>query len=435
MKHLREITIPHLFQKVFYDINNGILFSIIQKMYDEDIAIDYITLGTKITDEAVKDKLYELITISASADPNVHLEYVNVIYEKYFRRSIIEEFSSTIDDAYNNSVSIDEITNKINKSLDKYIFSNADVISNTAANAASSAVIQIEEESKGKKTYYLSGNDNLDTTLYFGPKNIMLLGGKGGSGKTRWLIYFILNLLERNKDVSVLWYNMEDPSEKIMRCMIGYYLKMDDNTIRSRKGKLSYSHIDSIKIIKDKISAYDIKFCEQSETIDNIYREFMKFVVSRKNKFCILIIDNLMLLDDHTAKNAGVAVEDYISRRISALNKAANKVSNIGATIIPVHHFSKDQADKLNVKEAYRPRNEHLKGSTRIVDVSTQIVLINRIEMYKDLITEFKHINDIISRLFITEITKNRDGETAVIRWFTDIGTSTFYEINKTTML
>jgi replicative DNA helicase len=425
---------------MFYEPLNAQIYEVIKQFYEENKIIYQVTINEALSASSnatdLKLKLQEILFLNLSYFPHVYMDYMNIIYEKYYRRKIIEEFYPIFNNAYDDTIPIADLTSQITLALDKYAYLDSDSNKKSAKDAVSRTIELIEEEAKGEKTnLYPTGFDILDNLLYYSPGNITLVGGKGGSGKTRWLIALMLGLLKNNKDIAILWYNMEDSSEKIIRCMIGNFLKLDEKTLRSRKESLLTTHIVDIKEIQHKISEFDIKFNDFSDTIDNIYREFIKFVVLRKDKFCLLIIDNLMLLEDHNNKRNATDTDDYIARRISGLLKSSSRVSNVGTSIIPVHHFAKEQADKLNLKEGYRPREEHLKGSSRYKDVATQVILINRPDMYKDLIMEYRHIEKLISSLFITEITKNRDGDTGIIRWFSDLSTITFKEINKSETL
>jgi hypothetical protein len=60
------------------------------------------------------------------------------------------------------------------------------------------------------------------------------------------------------------------------------------------------------------------------------------------------------------------------------------------ASIIILHHITKESKNKLNINEGYRPRAEYIKGSTRILDYVQQAILVNLPRKYKDLVSEEK---------------------------------------------
>jgi len=76
--------------------------------------------------------------------------------------------------------------------------------------------------------------------------------------------------------------------------------------------------------------------------------------------------------------------DDYLVGKIKDLS------AELDACIILVHHFNKEASKKANIQEGYRPRKDHIKGSTRILDYVQQALLINLPRKYKDLIYEEK---------------------------------------------
>ena len=61
-----------------------------------------------------------------------------------------------------------------------------------------------------------------------------------------------------------------------------------------------------------------------------------------------------------------------------------------GALVLPVHHFNKEAAKRFNLREGYRPRKDHLRGSQRILDYTQQALFVNLPRKYKDLMLEEK---------------------------------------------
>lgn len=435
---IREIVIPHILEKIFYDPLNQAIFDSINNLYLNESGIDTVTLKEQFKKQNNPEELFiRLVNILTQETPtfyaNTYIEYLNIIHEKFFRRRLVDIFSQAVSLAFDESKEIQDIVQYINVNVDKYIFGLLSENNIDANKSIENTIGLIEREQSGEsKTYYKTGNPLLDEKLYFSPNNITLIGGPGGHGKTRWLIHLMIGLLQNNEDIAILWYNMEDSHEKIMRCFIGYYLKLNEESLRSRKTPLSASLIDEIRDVGNEMKKYDIVFMDKSDTIENIYNEFVRFVAMRRNKFCLLILDNIMLLDNHEYGKNQTSIDDHISKMIARIKQVTNKLSKKGTTIIPVHHLVKDVSDKLNLKDAYRPTLDHLKGSSRYENISTQVILVNNPSSYKDLIVEFKHIHNIIANLFITEIAKNRDGQKAIIRWFANIETVTFKEINST---
>lgn len=229
-------------------------------------------------------------------------------------------------------------------------------------------------------------------------------------------------LMHNHKDVAISWYCMEDPADKIIRVMISSLIKMSDTSIQSKDKKLTQSDLDLIVQSRDLISDFDIEFYEQSASTKHIRSQFTNFCRKRQDKFNILIIDNLMCLSDNEKEGNQTKIDDNIA---SAFQKIMRETNGM---IILVHHFTDDQLSKLNLSSGYRPRESHLKGSTRYRDVSTQIALINNPSQYADVVEQYKD-SPWINSLFLVDITKNRNGDTGLVRFFADPVTNYFLEI------
>ena len=148
----------------------------------------------------------------------------------------------------------------------------------------------------------------------------------------------------------------------------------------------------------------------------------------------ILIIDNLMLLNDHKSNMPQTKIDDNIALGLKDIRVSCHN-NGYKLYIIVLHHFTDEQLEKNNIKTAYRPTEKNFKGSTRLRDAATQIMLLNRFSNYPDLIEQYEGMEKILNKLTVTEITKNRNGSTGILRWFAEMPFSKFkianYNINK----
>lgn len=92
----------------------------------------------------------------------------------------------------------------------------------------------------------------------------------------------------------------------------------------------------------------------------------------------MLIIDNLGLVDVKDMK--AIESDDYVSKEIVKIRDESAGI------IIVVHHLNKSQLDKSNMESGYRPREEDVRGSSRILDYANNVILVNFIAKYKDLV-------------------------------------------------
>jgi hypothetical protein len=216
---------------------------------------------------------------------------------------------------------------------------------------------------------------------------------------------------------------MEDPADKIVRCFISMITKLSDSQILTKDFKMSQSKLDFIIGLRDKFNSYDIEFVEHSSRVKAIKSHFTAFCKKRPDNLNILIVDNLAILDDNNDKGQQTEKDDRIAL---SFQSTMNETKGL---VVLIHHFTDEQTNKANVSSGYRPRPSHLKGSTRYRDISTQIILINRPSSYADMRDHYKD-RDYFPYLFLTDVVKNRNHNEGLLRWYCDLSSNTFMEIN-----
>lgn len=307
---------------------------------------------------------------------------------------------------------------------------------------------RIQRVNKGvERSYLITGDEILDNVAYISPDNIVVIAGQQGSGKTRWLINLVKQIFVLNKDISVLWFSMEDSDEKIIRCLISSDTNLSDAQLLSRNYTLTDDDLKNIEMSSNKYTNYDIEFVNDSSTMDTICSKFKGFCKERKNRWCLLIIDNFMLIKDISeAVSNTTAIEDQVMAKLKQLRTDTNR-DNMTSDIFLVHHLTKEVAQKANKDEGYRPRISNMKGSTRVQDTANIVLLLNNIGQHKDLIREHSKLPDVkclskdgsyksykratlMKNMLIVEVAKNRDGEIdderAISRYLVYFGTMKF---------
>ena len=282
--------------------------------------------------------------------------------------------------------------------------------------------------------YLVTGNDKFDRIVTLSINNILLLAGGKGSAKSRFTLFLIDRVLKMNDDASVMWLNFEMASITMAQLLVTRRTGLSTKQI-SRKGyKLSEEEIQAINKAIEDISSYDMEFCSKPMTIGEICNEFKKFCSRRKGRRNILVIDNLGLILSSANKNQ-IDVDEYIAKKIVQLREETE------ALIIPIHHLTKEQGVRTNIKNAYAPKIEDIRGSTRIPDYANQVILIHKPSNFKDLVAQEElkgtytnkagvTINraKVIKDLIILDVAKNRDDNQEYIRFTSNLGHCRFKE-------
>ena len=270
---------------------------------------------------------------------------------------------------------------------------------------------QIKLLSQHKLKYiYETGWKRLDEKLHITP-SILLLAGSGGTGKTSFITAMMKKLLSRHNDIAICWVIIDHESA---RSTMNKFLQMDLHlTLEELMGigrKMNEMDINAIMALKESYKEYDIVYHRGNRDISDIRKKFRLFCLERKEKFNILIIDNVMQLEDHfngKIKGNQTTIDDFITHEIASIYKE-NSSSN--CLIIPIHHLTKEK-QKQSLDEAYEPKREHIKGSSRWDDVPEKILLINSPGIYPDLVRNYPGHEEILQHLFIVNFAKNTFGK------------------------
>jgi len=133
-----------------------------------------------------------------------------------------------------------------------------------------------------------------------------------------------------------------------------------------------------------------------------------------KSKLKILIVDNLNKLSDtgRTQLDRDIIIGEAVG---DMHDKYLNKDNII---IILIHHYSDEQLDKSNLNNAYMPTEKNVKGSGKYREISTQLLLTHNPGQFNDLVIRYSHASDILKRLFLVSIPKNRGGSLGNIKFF-----------------
>lgn len=290
-----------------------------------------------------------------------------------------------------------------------------------------------EEVQTDAPSFIKTGYEHFDKIVTLVPETVLLIAGGKGSGKSRFALSLIDRALTLNSDVSVMWLNFEMSNVNMVQLMIGRRAGLTSKQIARKGYVLNDGEIDSINKAIEDISELDIEFCSKPMSINEIAVEFKKFCSKREDRKNILVIDNLGLLTNG-GKNQ-VEVDEYVAKRVVQIREDTKSL------IIPIHHLTKEQGGRANLKNAYAPKIEDIRGSTRIPDYANQVLLVHKPSNFKDLMTQESMKGTYTNRLGVTidrakvlenlliiDVAKNRDDAQEYIRFKSNLGLCRFKE-------
>lgn len=279
-----------------------------------------------------------------------------------------------------------------------------------------------------------SGYEMFDQIINLDFNRIVLIAAAKKIGKSKFIINLTINMLKNNPDIGIKFYSYELNYQEFIFEIIAMESGLTINQIRSKGYILLPEDMIKIEKVTKEIEKFDIEIETEPGTIDSIHDEFIKFSSIRKHS--ILVIDNIGLLKDKTKSQT--ETDDYIAKKIVEIKRKTKGL------IFLVHHMTKKMEEEARIKDAYRPRLEFLRGSTRIQDYCNMVLLIHRPGEYEDIVKEEENKGniltngttyrraDIIRKIFIVDIALNRNGNKTIFRFLHRLDRSQFKEWNFT---
>jgi hypothetical protein len=234
-------------------------------------------------------------------------------------------------------------------------------------------------------------------------------------------------------EIACLWYSMEDNPKNIIRNYMSNRLYLTVSEIMSMGYKVTKKDLADIHMLRKDFSIFEdnIEFIGRRSKIKSIRTHYRTFSNKHAGKFVIVVIDNIMKLLDYSGEKQmgqNTQIDDYISSVIGDMFD-----ENQEGFIILIHHFTKDQFDKKQIVDAYRPNEVHFRGSASLLQICTQVVTLNRPYSYPDLVSQYKdhELYEVFKHLNIIEVTKNRNvGKTGIIRQLCNLNYKLYQDLD-----
>ena len=380
---------------LFYNKSHYIIYTAINNLYQEGKDIDILTVSNYLRKSKELDDVggAYYVTRLSGLQLGAYLEcygnnirgHISVLIEKYILRFLIILFTKSIDDCYDEEDAEEIIANlhlKLEK-LEKFFESDN---SKTMHEALDMFIMSIIDKSSGKiKNYYKTGYEEFDNVIALRPRMILLIGGTEGCGKSKYARFIAKGLLKNNENLALLIISGEESFDEVVSDMIAEKTKLNKRQIGGINYSLNDNEIETIKKTTDALKSHNIEIYDSSVNIIKLKNLVKKFV-KKHGPQCAVIIDNLGCIDAGPGIrfSSDTEKDNYISGVIRKLRDETN------ACFIVIHHLTKEADSKWGLKDAYRPRKEHLRGSKKIIDDANEVLLVNNPSIYPDLKYEEK---------------------------------------------
>jgi len=385
--------------EVFYHEPHQVIYKAIQKLYKNDEPINLLTVWQQLLAnnemEKANGKEY-LLVINNNYCSSAQIEYnVRILYEYYLRRQCIALDYKNTKHCRDLSYDIIETIEKHIDELDKLLKFKRSQTDFKTYLKDSINIITAKKEGKSA-TYWNLHDPNLASKLGLKPSTVLLIPSDKGAGKTSFMVYIVDGLLTLNKNISVLWFSLEDTIHSMICKFVSMRTNLTTKQINSENYVLTDNDNKNIAKALKEIEDFNIEFIDESNSIFDIQKTAKKFMEKNEGNDIVIVIDNFGLIDQTKMMGNNLENEKEIVKKINYIKQETK------ACILVPHHITKDAISKTNFKDGYRIRDEHVKGAGEILNYFPQVISIVRPGKYADICLAYK---DIVT----SSIVPNRD--------------------------
>ena len=374
-----EITIKTVRVETFYFINHQEIYKAILEMYRKKLPINVFSVNDFLKETGCLNKIggTKVLLELLNQIPNlVYLEeYIQLIQDKYLRRSLINLGYEAINSAYITNIPLEKILNDFEKKSFQLTNELIEEKKLTTAELFSNIFLELKEKAlKPELPGLASGFCDLDSlTQGFQKSDLIILAGRPSMGKTAFVLNIAENVLKKYK-IPILFFSLEMSKEQLIyrllsnetgisqtRLKIGNLYKEDWHELR--KSIQNYSRLPFFIDDKANLTTQDI-------------RSKLKQILFEQNKVGLIIIDYLQLLI-----NSKLKTENRVQELSQITRSLKNLAKEFQIPIITLSQLSRNVENRINK----RPVLSDLRESGSIEQDADLVLMLYRENYYNSI--------------------------------------------------
>jgi len=396
-----EMTIKTVRIETFYFINHQEIYKSIVQMYRKKVSINVISVNDFLKETGYLSKIggTKVLLELLNQIPNlVYLEeYIQLIQDKFVRRSLIYLGYEAINSAYITNIPLEKILTDFERKSFKLTNELIDEKNITTAKLFSTIFLELKQKAFNPTLPGLtSGFYDLDClTQGFQKSDLIIIAGRPSMGKTAFVLNITQNIL-KNYKLPIIFFSLEMSKEQLI-----YRLLSTETGISQTRLKLGHLYKEDWTKLKNTIEIYSkLPFLinDQSDiTILDIRSKIKKIIFEQQN-IGLIVIDYLQLLLNSKIKAENRVQElSQITRSLKAIAK------EFQIPIIALSQLSRNVENRINK----RPILSDLRESGSIEQDADLVLMLYRENYYNSIVENLTPAELIIS--------KHRNGPLGVI--------------------
>lgn len=416
-----EIVFRSVKVETFYFQNHQELYQTIIEMYTNQIPIDIITLNTFLQDNGKLEKIggIKVLIDLINHVPNlIYLEqYINLVHDKFLRRSIIKLGYEIINSAYVTNIPLEIILND----LEFHVFNLTNEIKtqkiSSSAELLSNIFLDLQQKSINPTLAGISsGFYDLDSfTQGFQKSDLIVIAGRPSMGKTALALNISLNI-SKNLNLPVLFFSLEMSKEQLTYRLLTYETNINGNRLKT--GNLYKDDWVNLNIIIQKLSTLPLFIDDTPNPSIQDIKSKIKKIIFEQTQIGLIVIDYLQLMQNSKFS---------ISNRTQELSQITRSLKNVArefkVPIIALSQLSRNVESRTNK----RPILSDLRESGSIEQDADLVLMLYRDSYYSSTTTTTVDNQKNIVELIIA---KHRNGPIGTVELEFDSKRTKFLNYN-----
>ena len=409
-----KFTIKLLPIQAFYFKNHQEIYKILIFMNKNQLYIDMLAFTTFLQENGLIQRIggiQVLLELTSYSSNPIHLEeYIQVVKEKFLRRSLIQIGYKIITSSYVTNIGIHELLDKLEFEISNLTNKNNNTQTLNSTELLNKIFIEVKERFLNPKLPGLeSGFENLDSlTQGFQNSDLIIFAGRPSIGKTALSLNLALNIL-KNSRLPVLFFSLEMSKEQLMYRILAFETNI--NQRRLKNGKLYQNDwVKLTKVIKI-ISKLPLFIDDTTNLSIQDLRLKIKSVLLKESQLGLVIIDYLQLMEAIEFKSGNRVQElSYITRSLKNLAREFN------IPIIALSQLNRTVENRIDQK----PVLSDLRESGSIEQDADLVLMLYRLKFENSSATD---LTELI-------IAKHRNGSTGSVKFKFNKSQTKFIELN-----
>lgn len=391
--------------EMFYDEKNSKIYEVLKNLRLKNVPVDLTTVANELDKNkqlANVGGLEYLTTIIEAVPTAANIDYyINILFEKYVLRTLIEKATNIVTECYEEDKDLDEIIEDAERSIlsvnknqiGKEIRPIQDVI------VEAQNQLEVLAKNGADITGIPSGYYDLDNkTTGFHENELIILAGRPGMGKSAFALNISTNIAINSKK-SVAFFSLEMGAEQIVSRMFSLVGGIDSKKLRT--GRLEHSDWKRLNEAMSQLADTNFFIDDTAGITVGEIRSKCRRLKNSSKGLDLIVIDYLQLVSS-SSKYSGNRVQE-----VSEVSRDLKKLAmELKVPVIALAQLSRS----VEARENKRPIMSDLKESGSI-EQDADIVMFLYNDDYYNLKAKEKP-NASATELIIS---KHRSGSTGTI--------------------